>query len=219
MIIAPSILSADFTQIKEQLKQVENSKAKWVHFDVMDGNFAKNLTFGPDILKAVRRLTSLFIDVHLVITNPEYFADVFIDAGADGITFHLDAMNDAKRNLALIRHIRSKNIKAGITLRPEIGVSHYEPYLAETDVALVMSIEPGFGGQPFQNNALEKIKWLYNLRKEKKYNYMIQVDGGINQNTGKQCADAGADILVAGSYVFKNDINKAVETLVVNEHH
>lgn len=217
MIIAPSILSADFTQIKEQLNQVEKSRAKWVHFDVMDGNFVKNLTFGPDILKAVKRSTSLFIDVHLVITNPEYFADIFIDAGADSITFHLDAMNDVKRNLALIRHIRSKKIKAGITLRPEMDVSNYEPYLAETDIALVMSIKPGFGGQPFQNNALEKIKRLYNLRKEKKYNYMIQVDGGINQNTGKQCADAGADILVAGSYVFKNDIKKAVDSLLVNE--
>jgi ribulose-phosphate 3-epimerase len=214
MIIAPSLLSADFAQIQEQLKQVESSKAKWVHFDVMDGNFVKNLTFGPDILKAVRRSTSLFIDVHLVITNPAYFADVFIDAGADGVTFHLDAMSNVNQNLALIRYIKSKNVKAGITLRPEIDVSQYEPYLAETDLALVMSIEPGFGGQPFQSSALEKIKWLYNMRKEKNYKYLIQVDGGINQNTGKQCADVGADILVAGSYVFKNDINKAVDSLM-----
>ncbi|WP_110953933.1 ribulose-phosphate 3-epimerase [Anaerosinus massiliensis] len=214
MIIAPSLLSADFAQIKEQLNQIENSKAKWVHFDVMDGNFVKNLTFGPDILKAVKRLTSLFLDVHLVITNPAYFVDIFIDAGADNITFHVDAMSNVNQNLALIRHIRSENVKVGITMRPEVNVANYEPYLAEVDVALVMSIEPGFGGQPFQTNALERIKWLYNLRKEKMYNYMIQVDGGINQDTGKQCAAAGADILVAGSYIFKNDIKKAVDSLL-----
>ncbi len=214
MIISPSLLSADFAQIKDQLKQIECSKAKWIHYDVMDGNFVKNLTFGPSILKAIRQSTSLFIDVHLVITNPACFTDAFIDAGADGITFHLDAMSNVNQNLALIRYIKSKNIKAGITLRPEIDVSNYEPYLAETDIALVMSIEPGFGGQPFQYSALEKIKWLYNIRKEKHYNYLIQVDGGINQSTGRQCTEAGADILVAGSYVFKNNINDAVNSLL-----
>lgn len=218
MIIAPSILNADFTQIKEQLHQVENSKAKWVHFDVMDGNFVKNLTFGASILQAVKQWTSLFIDVHLVITNPEYFADVFIEAGADNITFHLDAINDVNRSLALLRHIKSKHVQAGITLRPEISMASYEPYLAEADIALVMSIEPGFGGQPFQNAALDKIKWLYQLRKEKNYHYLIQVDGGINQDTARQCAAAGADILVAGSYIFKNDINAAVDSLLVAYH-
>lgn len=214
MIISPSILSADFSQLKEQLQVVEKSKAKWIHVDVMDGHFVKNITFGIDILKAVKRSTSLFTDVHFVISDPEYYSDLFIDAGADGITFHLDAINDVDRSLKLIRHIKSRNVQAGITLRPETPVTEYLPYLKEVDLVLVMSIKPGFGGQKFRQDAVEKVRWLYELRKKEKYNYLIQVDGGINRDTGKECTQAGADILVAGSYVFKNDIVKAVDSLL-----
>lgn len=213
MIVSPSILSADFSQLKEQLQIVEKSKAKWIHVDVMDGHFVKNITFGTDILKAVKSSTSLFTDVHFVISDPEYYSDIFIDAGADGITFHLDAVNDVERSMKLIRHIKSRNVQAGITLRPETPVTEYLPYLKYVDLVLVMSIKPGFGGQKFREDAVEKIRWLYELRKKENYNYLIQVDGGINKDTGKICTQAGADVLVAGSYVFKNDIIKAVDSL------
>ncbi len=212
MIISPSILSADFSKLEQQLQTVEKSKAKWIHIDVMDGHFVKNITFGIDIFKAVKRSTSLFTDVHFVISNPEYYADIFINEGADGITFHLDAVDDVDRNLKLIKYIKSHDVQAGITLRPETPVTEYLPYLKEADLVLVMSIEPGFGGQKFRKDAVEKIRWLYEIRKKEKYNYLIQVDGGINQETGKLCAQAGADVLVSGSYVFKNDIIKAVDS-------
>lgn len=213
MIVAPSILSADFSRLGDQLKEVENSNAEWIHFDVFDGHFVPNISFGTDVLKAVKKSTSMYVDVHLVISDPEYYSDIFMDAGADGITFHLDAINNIEKSLALIKKIKSRGKKVGITLYPEVDVHEYLPYLDEVDLALVMSIKPGFGGQPFREDAIERIKWLDDLRKKHNYHYLIQVDGGINGETGKRCAEAGADVLVAGSYVFKNDIAEAVDSL------
>ncbi len=213
MIVAPSILSADFSRLGDQLKEVENSNAEWIHFDVFDGHFVPNISFGTDVLKAVKKSTSMYVDVHLVISDPEYYSDIFMDAGADGITFHLDAVNNIEKSLALIKKIKSRGKKVGITLYPEVDVHEYLPYLDEVDLALVMSIKPGFGGQPFREDAIERIKWLDDLRKKHNYHYLIQVDGGINGETGKRCAEAGADVLVAGSYVFKNDIAEAVDSL------
>ena len=213
MIVAPSILSADFSQLGNQLKEVEKSNAEWIHFDVFDGHFVPNISFGTDVLKAVKKSTDMYVDVHLVISDPEYYSDIFMDAGADGITFHLDAINNIEKSLALIKKIKAKGKKVGITLYPEVDVHEYLPYLDEVDLALVMSIKPGFGGQPFREDAIDRIKWLDDLRKKHNYHYLIQVDGGINGETGKRCAEAGADVLVAGSYVFKNDIVKAVDSL------
>lgn len=213
MIVAPSILSADFSQLGNQLKEVEKSNAEWIHFDVFDGHFVPNISFGTDVLKAVKKSTDMYVDVHLVISDPEYYSDIFMDAGADGITFHLDAINNIEKSLALIKKIKAKGKKVGITLYPEVDVHEYLPYLDEVDLALVMSIKPGFGGQPFREDAIDRIKWLDDLRKKHNYHYLIQVDGGINGETGKRCAKAGADVLVAGSYVFKNDIVKAVDSL------
>ena len=213
MIVAPSILSADFSQLGNQLKEVEKSKAEWIHFDVFDGHFVPNISFGTDILKAVKKSTNMYVDVHLVVSDPEYYSDIFMDAGANGITFHLDAVNNIEKSLALIKKIKAKGKKVGVTLYPEVDVHEYLPYLDEVDLALVMSIKPGFGGQPFREDAIDRIKWLDNIRKKHNYHYLIQVDGGINEKTGKQCAAAGADVLVAGSYVFKNDIAKAVDSL------
>ena len=213
MIVAPSILSADFSQLGNQLKEVENSNAEWVHFDVFDGHFVPNISFGTDILKAVKKSTSMYVDVHLVISDPEYYSDIFMDAGADGITFHLDAINNIEKSLALIKKIKERGKKVGVTLYPEVDVHEYLPYLDEVDLALVMSIKPGFGGQPFREDAIDRIKWLDDLRKKHNYHYLIQVDGGINGETGKRCAQAGADVLVAGSYVFKNNIAEAVDSL------
>ena len=214
MIVAPSILSADFTNLKEQLQEVENSGAQWVHFDVMDGHFVKNITFGTDIMKAVKESTKMYVDAHLVVSDPEYYADIFMDAGADGITFHLDAINNIERSLALIKKVKKRGKQVGITLYPEVDVHEYLPYLEDVELVLVMSIKPGFGGQPFREDAISRIAWLDRMRKEHNYHYQIQVDGGINGETGKRCADAGADILVAGSYVFKNNIPEAVQSLL-----
>ncbi len=214
MIVAPSILSADFTNLKEQLQEVENSGAQWVHFDVMDGHFVKNITFGTDIMKAVKESTKMYVDAHLVVSDPEYYADIFMDAGADGITFHLDAINNIERSLALIKKVKERGKQVGITLYPEVDVHEYLPYLEDVELVLVMSIKPGFGGQPFREDAISRIAWLDRMRKEHNYHYQIQVDGGINGETGKRCADAGADILVAGSYVFKNNIPEAVQSLL-----
>lgn len=214
MIVAPSILSADFTKLKEQLQEVEKSGAQWVHFDVMDGHFVKNITFGTDIMKAVKESTKMYVDAHLVVSDPEYYADIFMDAGADGITFHLDAINNIERSLALIKKVKERGKQVGITLYPEVDVHEYLPYLEDVELVLVMSIKPGFGGQPFREDAISRIAWLDRMRKEHNYHYQIQVDGGINGETGKRCADAGADILVAGSYVFKNNIPEAVQSLL-----
>ena len=214
MIVAPSILSADFTNLKEQLQEVEKSGAQWVHFDVMDGHFVKNISFGTDVMKAVKESTNMYVDAHLVVSDPEYYADIFMDAGADGITFHLDAVNNIERSLALIEKVKKRGKQVGITLYPEVDVHEYLPYLEEVQLVLVMSIKPGFGGQPFREDAISRIEWLDRMRKQHNYNYQIQVDGGINGNTGKKCADAGADILVAGSYVFKNNIPEAVQSLL-----
>ena len=214
MIVAPSILSADFTNLKEQLQEGEKSGAQWVHFDVMDGHFVKNITFGTDIMKAVKESTKMYVDAHLVVSDPEYYADIFMDAGADGITFHLDAINNIERSLALIKKVKKRGKQVGITLYPEVDVHEYLPYLEDVELVLVMSIKPGFGGQPFREDAISRIAWLDRMRKEHNYHYQIQVDGGINGETGKRCADAGADILVAGSYVFKNNIPEAVQSLL-----
>ena len=213
MIVAPSILSADFRELEKQLKEVKKSKAEWIHFDVFDGHFVPNISFGTDVLKAVKKSVDLFVDVHLVVSDPEYYSDMFMDAGADGITFHLDAINNIERSLSLIRKIKSRGKKVGVTLYPEVDVHEYMPYLDDVDLVLVMSIKPGFGGQPFRDDSIERIKWLDDLRVRHNYKYQIQVDGGINDKTGKLCADAGADVLVAGSYVFKNNIQETVQSL------
>ena len=197
--VAPSVLSADFTKLKEEIDTLEG--AQWLHYDVMDGHFVPNISFGYSILSNVRKVTDLFLDVHLMITDPMFYVDEFIKAGADMITFHIEAMESREKTMALINHIHEAHVKVGVSIKPGTHVEAIMPYLNDIDMVLVMSVEPGFGGQSFNDIAVEKIKTLNALKEQ--YHFIIEVDGGINAETGKLCADAGCDVLVAGSYVFK----------------
>lgn len=214
MIIAPSVLSLDYSKMAEQMEQLHQSKAEWIHFDVMDGHFVPNLTFGPDILKGFKRMSSLYLDVHLMVTDPVFFSDVFLKAGANGITFHLEAINDEKKIKELAAMIRSRNALAGISIKPHTSIESLVPFLKDFDLFLMMSVEPGFGGQAFMEESVERISKLRHMLDEVNPSAHIQVDGGINAETGKKVKDAGADILVAGSYIFKNNIIEAVNSLV-----
>lgn len=213
-IIAPSVLSLDYSRFESQIRDLHISKAQWLHFDVMDGHFVPNLTFGPDILKAFRKASHLFMDVHLMVEDPDFFSDVFIDAGADMITFHSEALDDDfHRIMALIAKIKGRGVKVGLTVKPKTPVETLFPYVSEVDLFLIMSVEPGFGGQSFIPQSLEKISALRQLIDQSGSSVLIEVDGGINSQTGSLCRQAGANVLVAGSYVFKDDIVAAVESL------
>lgn len=214
-IIAPSVLSLDYSRMQDQIKELEKSRAKWLHFDVMDGHFVPNLTFGPDILKGFNKATDLFLDAHLMVTDPEKYAPIFADAGADLVTFHTEALdNDCSRIIALIKTLQDKGIKAGFVVKPKTDITQFESVLDVTDLVLVMSVEPGFGGQSFMEDQLDKVRWLYQKREEKKLDHRIEIDGGISDKTYQKAVDAGCDTLVAGSYVFKKDICEAVESLL-----
>ena len=200
-IIAPSLLAADFKNLELEIKRVSKAGAKWLHLDVMDGHFVPNISFGPVVLASIAKVSNLFLDVHLMISHPDKYADEFIKAGAQLITFHIEALKSAQV-LKLIKHIKSKKVKVGIAIKPKTKVESILPYLKLIDLVLVMSVEPGFGGQKFMPLAVEKIKSLRAYIKKNKLKTLIEVDGGINLETAKLCADAGVDVLVAGSYLF-----------------
>lgn len=203
--IAPSLLSANFACLKDEIDEIKKADADWIHYDVMDGHFVPNISFGYSILKDVSKVTDMFLDVHLMISDPLKYVDHFIDSGASLIVFHKEAMENEEDTKVLINHIKAKGIQAGISIKPATQVEEIIPYLSMLDVVLVMSVEPGFGGQSFKECALEKIKQLKELRDNFQYHYLIEVDGGINEATGKQCKDAGVDVMVAGSYIFNSD--------------
>jgi len=182
---------------------------------VMDGHFVPNISFGSKVLADVGRVSELFLDVHLMISDPLFYADDFIKAGADLITFHIEAYNDLNKIRETIDHIRNKGVKVGVSIKPLTPVSSLLSLLDKIDLVLVMSVEPGFGGQKFKEEAVSKIRDLVSLRKERNLNYLIEVDGGIDSITAKRCRDAGVDVLVAGSYLFgHNDLKERVELLL-----
>lgn len=208
-MIAPSILSADFSKLGEEIKTVTQAGADLIHVDVMDGHFVPNLTMGMAVVKSIDSVLPL--DVHLMIEKPEKFIREFIKAGSDYLTLHVESTIQMTENLKLIRDL---HCKPGITLRPKTNIEDIKKYLNLVDLVLVMTVEPGFGGQSFMNEQLEKIKTLKSWRDQGLGDYLIEVDGGIDAETSKLCWAAGADILVAGSAVFKGE--KTIENYEKN---
>lgn len=214
-IISPSVLSMDYSKMPEQVAQLNASPAKWLHFDVMDGHFVPNLTFGPDILKGFCKLSDLVMDVHLMVSNPAKYAPIFIDAGANMVTFHVEALdNDMEKVQSLLDEIHKLGAMAGVVVKPKTDVKIIQPVLSSCDMVLIMTVEPGFGGQSFMEDMMPKVKWLVNQREAMQLSYRIEVDGGINGTTYKTAVDAGADTLVAGSFVFKGNIIENVKALL-----
>ena len=206
-IAAPSILSADFSKLLEEVKNV--SSAKFLHIDVMDGHFVPNITIGPLIVKSIKGKVDMVFDCHLMISDPKKYTESFALAGADIITFHYEALNSKEEILDLIDYIHSFKIHAGISIKPNTSVDVLDDeILSKVDLVLVMSVEPGFGGQKFMENSLPKIKKLRELKDNFKYNYIIEVDGGINKETAVLVKVAGVEAIVAGTYVFKSQNRK-----------
>lgn len=198
-ILSPSILAADFTNLGESLRFIESKKATWVHIDVMDGSFVPNITFGQPVVAALRKISTLQFDVHLMIENPQLHIDTFAEAGADWITFHYEA---AVHHHRIIQHIHSLGKKAGISIVPSTPVSALEDILPFVDLVLVMSVNPGFGGQTLIPRCIEKIAQMNELRMKNGYGFRLSVDGGINNKTIEMAVDAGADVIVSGSSFF-----------------
>ena len=201
VIISPSILSADFANLERDIKRVEDAGADWLHVDVMDGHFVPNITIGVPVVKSIKHITKLPLDVHLMIENPEKYVEPFAKAGADILTFHYEAVEESKIP-ELCKYIKSFGIKAGMSIKPKTSADVVFPFLNDLDLVLVMTVEPGFGGQSFISDCAEKLP----LIKEKSdKNLVIQVDGGINDQTAKICTLKGANSFVAGNYIYKSD--------------
>ena len=214
--LAPSILSANFAKLGEEIKEVEKAGADYIHVDVMDGHFVPNITIGPLIVDAIRPVTDLPLDVHLMIENPDQYIEAFAKAGASIITVHQEASVHLHRT---VHFIKSLGVKVGVAINPSTPVTMLEPILHDIDLALVMTVNPGFGGQSFIDETVSKIKTLAEWKRTRGHTYEIEVDGGINPETAKICTDAGAEVLVAGSAIFNatdrkeamNKIRKSIE--------
>ncbi len=201
-IISPSILGGSFSNMEKIIRSLDQSKAEYIHFDVMDGDFVPNLTFGPQFISNLRNQTKKVFDVHLMINRVGKFLDDYIKAGSDIITFH----TEIEENLSeLISQIKDKNVRAGIAIKPNTQWEEVKSLLHLIDQVIVMTVEPGFGGQSFMDSQIEKIKSISNYIKENNLSVDIEIDGGVNFETGKICIDAGANILVAGSFLFKQE--------------
>ncbi|MCH6266053.1 ribulose-phosphate 3-epimerase [Neobacillus citreus] len=209
--IAPSILSANFARLGDEIKDVEKGGADYIHVDVMDGHFVPNITIGPLIVEAIRPVTKLPLDVHLMIENPERYIGAFVKAGADIITVHVEACTHLH---SVIHQIKSAGIKAGVVLNPHTPVSLIQHILEDIDLVLLMTVNPGFGGQSFIHSVLPKIRQVARMVGEKNLDVEIEVDGGVNAETAKLCIEAGANVLVAGSAIYnQSDRGKAIREI------
>ncbi len=206
-LVAPSLLSSDFANLQSEIKKVTAAGADWLHVDVMDGQFVKNITIGPPVVASIKKVSKIPLDVHLMIVNPEDYIAAFIKAGADIVTIHQESTKDPA---SVLKEVRKLGAKVGITLRPGTDIKKIESFFDLVDLVLIMTVEPGFGGQSFLTDQVDKIRYV---RKHVKPNVFIEVDGGIDEKTSKICRDAGANVMVAGSYVFKNDYKAAIENL------
>lgn len=209
--IAPSILSADYAELKNEIEKVKNGGADMLHIDVMDGHFVPNISIGVPVVKSLRKATDMFFDCHLMISKPYDYIDAFADAGADMISFHIESESDTEKT---IDKIISRGVKPALVIKPKTRAEEVFEYLEKLDMVLVMTVEPGFGGQSFMADMLEKVKIIREKADEINPNLLIQVDGGIIPETAKSCINAGADVLVSGSYIFgASDIKSAIESL------
>lgn len=211
--IAPSILAADYANFASELKRIEETSAEYVHIDIMDGQFVPNITFGADVVASMRKHSKLVFDCHLMVVNPERFVDAFAQAGADIMTVHAESTLHIH---GALQKIKKAGMKAGVVINPGTPVLAIEPVLSLVDQVLIMTVNPGFGGQAFIPEMLEKVQKVAKIRDEKGYDFDIEVDGGVDNKTIKACYQAGANVFVAGSYLFKaSDLTAQVETLRV----
>lgn len=209
IIISPSILSADFANLERDIKAVEKAGADWLHIDVMDGHFVPNITIGVPVVKSIRKITDLKLDVHLMIENPEKFIDDFANAGSDIITVHYEAIKNKVEGV--LGYIKEKGCLCGLSIKPKTGVNEIKQYINPADLILVMTVEPGFGGQKFIGDCADKLTEIKTMQNKCQF---LEVDGGINPETAKYCINRGANALVAGSYIFKSDnIDNAIKSL------